>query len=324
MKNKASVRKPLPVLHRLIRGMSSEAYHGTEGTWSSSQIKLAVSDEEEFIETYITKTIGKNSSSSFDVGTYLHTTVLEPEKVKDECLVYPGKARRGKDWEIFAKKNKGKVIISVNEKKQVDMMAAAIRKSPVSMKYLVGEAEVSLFIRLVVKDGQIYAPHYNKRLTRQGWVKCLTFNESGGTEFIVKVRADMLGKTFISDVKSTSGVATKKESVRGAVSKYTYDLSAAFYLDLFSLAVPALERFVWIFASKDKPLAAAWRCVPDSILIGRAKWMSGILRMADLKENNWKIKDYLRDCEPQHHERTWIKADEDIKFITTKRRTLDL
>lgn len=294
-----------PVLHRLIRDMSSEAYHGSAGTWSSSQLKDIIDDEEVFIKKYIKKEIPREEREAFDTGTYFHTGVLEPHKVSKEISVFSGKARYGKVWDDFKAKNKGKTVITSKQKEQGDGMIKAVKASPVSMEYLKGEPEVSLFVQLVVWRGKIYAPFYGKVLGRNGWEDSKPPGK-GGFELVVKVRADCLGDTFVSDLKSTSGKATQKFSVRNSISKYKYDLSAALYLDLFSLIREEVSAFIWIFASKENPCAAPWIASERNILVGRAKWSWAVKRLADLAAAEWQIPDYLREAEPLQHELDWL------------------
>jgi len=296
----------LPVLHRLIRDMTSEAYHATEGTWSSSQLKDIIDDEEVFIQKYIKKTVPRETNDAFDTGTYFHTGLLEPHKVAKEIVVFPGKVRYGNAWDAFKISHSGKTIITEKQKEQGDGMIKAVRGSPVSMEYLAGDAEISLFIKLVVWKGDIYAPNYNKVLGCDGWVDSDT-KVGAGFEIVVKVRADCLGENFISDLKSTSGRANKKESVRSSISKYKYDLSAALYLDLFSLEREAVSEFIWVFASKENPCVASWIASKAQIQVGRAKWSWALKRLADLSKANWEVVDYLREAEPLPHELEWLK-----------------
>lgn len=312
MKKTTSKAPKLPVLHRLIRDMSSEAYHGTQGTWSSSQLKDIIDDEEVFIKKYITREQARMESEAFDTGTYFHTGTLEPHKVGTEIAVYTGKTRFGKQWEEYKKKNAGKTIITEKQKAQGDGMIKAVQASPVSMQYLEGEPEVSLFIELLVAENTIYAPFFMKALTPDGWVTVKKV-PAKGFRIIVKVRSDCLGANFISDLKSTSGRANNEGSVRHSISKYKYDLSAAFYLDMFSLVREEVTAFIWIFASKENPVAAPWLASKKQILIGRSKWSWAIKRMADLAAANWEIIDYLREAEPMSHELEWLEdSDSDL------------
>jgi hypothetical protein len=309
-KTKKTSKPSGPKLHTLIKDLSSDGYHGTEGTWSSSQLKDILKDEELFIKKYITKEIPRKEMEAFDTGTYFHTAVLEPHKVKSEITTFPGKVRFGKAWDKFKEMNKGKVVITPRQREQGDTMIKAVQNSPIAQEYLVGNPEVSLFVKLVVYSGDIYAPHYGLVLTREGW-ECRDVVPVKGYEMIVKVRADMLGKTFVTDLKSTSGMAKDEGSVRHSISKYQYDLSAALYLDLFSLTSPKVQDFYWIFASKETGSVATWRASYKQILVGRAKYMKAIKKLADCAKANWEIVDSVRVAEPLHYELEWLQERDD-------------
>jgi PDDEXK-like domain of unknown function (DUF3799) len=300
------------LVHRLIDDMTIDQYHGTTGTYSSSQFKDLLDDEDVFIKKHIQKVIEREEIAAFDVGSYFHTGVLEPHKLKDDCIVYPGKVRRGKDWDLFKEKNKGKAIVTQAQKQQAEGLVLAVKDSPIAQEYLSGKPEVSLFVRLVVHEGQIYAPYFAKVLTIDGWVdKFLTVKD--GHDMIVKVRADMLGHNYISDLKSTTGNARSNQSMRQKISNYHYDLSAALYLDMFGLMLPELREFVWIFASKDLYNAKCYRASSTNILVGRAKYMKAMLKMADCAANNWETVDYLDVLEPLPHELEYLRIkDSDL------------
>jgi hypothetical protein len=291
--------------------MSNEAYHGSAGTWSSSQFKDIIDDEDAFIQKHIKKVGSKFSSEAMDTGTYLHTGVLEPHKLSKEISVFDGKTRYGKAWEEFKRKHSGKMIINLKQKEQGDAMIKAVKSCPTAMEYLEGEPEVSLFTELLVSGGCIYAPHYGLQISpTMGWLKPSGKIPTKGFKLVVRVRADCLGETFISDLKSTSGKATQASSVRGSISKYKYDLSASLYLDMFSLIRPEVSAFIWIFASKENSIAAAWKASERNILVGRAKWIWAVNRLADMSAANFEQVDYLREAEPLTHEMEWLETHE--------------
>lgn len=293
-------------LHKPVKDLSSEVYHGLTGTWSSSQFKDMLADEELFIKKYIKREIAREEREAFDTGTYFHTGVLEPHKIESEISMYPGKVRYGKDWDAFKAKNAGKCIITPKQKEQGDGMIKAVKASPVAMDYLDGDPEVSLFVELTVWQGAIYSEKFGKMLTPDGWAPAKG-KIGKGYSFIVKVRADCLGKTYVSDLKSTSGNARDEHSVRGSISKYKYDLSAALYLDVFSLVYPSVREFIWIFASKESPCAATWRATRNQILVGRAKYSRAMVKLADCAKANWEIVDCLREAEPLPYEMEWLR-----------------
>ena len=298
----------LPVLNRLIVDMSSEAYHGAMGTWSSSQLKTVLEDEDLFIAKYIKRSVAREEKDAFDLGTYFHTGVLEPHKIKSETAVFQG-VRYGKKWEEFKKANPGKTVVNEKQLELANQMIEAVNASPVSMQYLQGKPEISLFIKLVIFKGKIFAPDFGKVLTSEGWEKT-PLRPTKGYEIIMKVRADCLGADFISDLKSTSGHAKQEYSVRDSISKYRYDLSAALYLDMFSLVKPEVNKFIWIFASKSKLCAAPWIASERNIRIGRAKWSKAVMKIFHLEKANWEIVDYLRVAEPMPYEDEWLREQE--------------
>lgn len=303
------IQPKLPVLNRLIRDMSNSSYHGVKGTWSSSQFKDLIDDEDVFIRKHIKREGEKLEGEHLDTGTYFHTGLLEPHKITKEIAVFEGATRHGKNWELFKEKNKGKMIITAKQKAVGDGMIKAVKSSPVSQEYLIGDPELSLFTEILVSGREIYAPYFKKMMTPEGWIEVDKI-PTKGFKLVVKVRADCLGENFISDLKSTSGKATQSSSVRSTISKYKYDLSAALYLDMFSLVKEDVSAFIWIFASKDNPCAASWIATKNQLLVGRAKWSWAIKKLADLSSANWSLPDYLRDAEPLPYELEWLSVKE--------------
>ena len=302
-------------LHKLIHDMSSEEYHSTPNSTSSSQLKDLLDDEDVFIKKYIEKSVEKEHIDAFDVGTYFHTGILEPHKLKKDCIVFPGKVRRGKEWEVFKAKHKGKAIVSEAQKTQAEGLVKAVKNSPIAQDYLIGKPEVSLFTEIHVCQGKIFAPFYNKMLTIDGWVDGTINNKRLPVyKTVIKVRADMLGDNYVSDLKSTTGNAKSNFSMRQKIKYYNYDLSASLYLDMFSLLLPDVEDFYWIFASKDMLNSRTYRASPANKYVGRAKYMRAIVKMADCAKNNWQSVDYLDILEPLPEELEYLR-EKDVDLL---------
>jgi hypothetical protein len=303
------------LMNRLIYDIPNEEYHGKSFQWaySSSQFKDLLEDEDVFIAKHIKKEIPRQESAAFDVGSYFHTGVLEPEKLKDDCIVYPGKVRRGKDWDNFKAKHKNKTIVTAKQKEQALGLVEAVKKSPVAKTYLKGKPEVTLAVEINVHEGMIYAPYFGKVLTIEGWEDGPKKKFPGAFEMCVKVRADCLGKDFISDLKSTSGNARSRRMVQDKISYYIYDLSASLYLDMFSLMLPEMSQFVWIFASKELYNAKSYLATPLQIKVGRAKYMRAMIRMADCAAAGWTYVDYLDQVDPLPNEMEYLREkDSDL------------
>ena len=293
----------------IVTDLTSEEYHNMGGTFSSSQLKTMLEDPEMFYRKYITKEIERESIPAFDIGTYFHTAILEPEKLSHECAVYGG-IRRGKEWEAFKVVNAGKAIITTTELDQANSLIYAVKSSPIAQEYLgKGKPEISCFAELYIFHTEIYCN--GLLLTPDGWVETNYFSlaKSKGLKVVVKVRADLLGDTgFILDLKSTTGNVKDARSMRTKVSSYSYDLSAALYLDIFTAAGGRLYKtFIWTFASKDYGNCQNYIASDTNIKIGRAKWSKAVCLLVERIESGWKFPDEMMILEPQFFETEWIK-----------------
>ncbi len=294
--------KPFEIKEGLFYDIPSEQYHRIGGTFSSSQLKDAVKDIEFFHRKHILKTVEREENTAFELGTYVHTAILEPEKLQLECAVFEG-IRRGEKWETFKTLNSGKAIITKSEKEGADNLIKAIRNSPVAMGRINrSQSEVSAFLQILVYGGEVFAPTWKKVLSKYGWVDAKV-PTTKGTKLWIKCRADKLGANFILDVKTTSGNAKSERDMQTKVSSLSYDLSAAMYLDVFSAVQQRMIfDFVWTFASKDFGNCKNYLASEDNILIGRAKWKKAILAIADGFECNWEFDDSLAILKPAYYE----------------------
>lgn len=299
---------------KLIRGMSSADYHAHSGSISSSKLKDLLDDEETYFKKYVEKSVEKEDNPVFDIGTYFHTAVLEPHLLKDEHVVFNGSRRFGRVWDSFKKKAKGKAILTRKEIQTAEKLVKAVKDSPVAMDYVErGEKEVSLFIRLIVYRGEIYAPDFKRVMTHNGWT--VAHAPKKGVEVIAKVRADnMEPGDFVQDLKSTSSNVRSAHDMRSTVSQYCYDLSAALYLDLFELVTgkPWKTGFVWTFASKSRGNCRSYVASSSNIMIGRSKWTTAIKKFAAMEAAGWEFDDSLETLEPQFFEREWLKEDDGL------------
>jgi hypothetical protein len=305
------------IFNQLIFDLPNLDYHGAENTFSSSQLKTMLEDPEVFYKKYVTKEVERETISAFDVGTYFHTAVLEPEKLHEECAVFTGGIRRGKEWDDFKAANGARAIITKSEKETADKLIAAIKGSPICMGFLESsKAEVSAFIEVYVFDGEVYSIRENTAymLVSVGWVPSLDIDldslKEFATKLILKTRADALGigTGVISDLKSTTGNCKNAYEMQGKVNSYQYDLSAALYLDVFSMASNEdYHTFVWLFASKDLGNARAYRATDKNIMVGRAKWKKAVVDLAYYINNNWTFTDSLGEIGPSVYALEWLE-----------------
>jgi hypothetical protein len=291
----------------LIENLSSEEYHGRENTYSSSQLKDLLDDPDLFYKKYVAKTIEREETPAFDIGTYFHTAILEPHKLKLDCAVFEG-IRRGKEWDKFKEDNKGKAIITKSEFETAKKLIESVKNSPMAMGRIGrGNPEISTFLDLFVCGSDIYCLDNDSILGKFGWEKAKKFPFKG-TKITMKARADLLAEDFILDLKSTTGNAKSEYSMRSKISNYNYDLSASLYLDLFTASTgKTVSEFVWVFASKDYFNSKTYIASEDNILVGRAKWKKAVLNLAEGIQEDWKFQDTIGILRPQPHELEWIK-----------------
>lgn len=251
---------------------------------------------------------------AFDIGSLFHTAVLEPHKLEKEFAIYQGAVRKGAAFEAFKAKNEGKIILTKAQSAKSMQLASLVHDSPKSMEYIeISDSEVSLFIELLISDGEIYAPNYALRLTRHGWAPVPYIPETG-VRIVVKVRADKLGDGFVLDLKSTTGDAKDKQNVRDKVTYYEYDLSAAFYLDIFSAHLGwTSAKFIWTFASKDCNNCRSWVADDETIMVGRFKWREAILNIAKGIKTGWAIEDEIGLVKPNPWEKQMF--EDGIDFL---------
>ena len=117
-----------------------------------------------------------------------------------------------------------------------------------------------------------------------------------------------MSKTYILDLKTTTGNTKSKKSMRAKISHYDYDLSCSLYLDMFSLVLEDLKDFIWTFTSKDFNNAKSWKASPRNIKVGRAKWMKGIQELAKNMRNGWKFEDTMGVLEPETYQLEWLES----------------
>ncbi len=297
--------------------LTNEEYHGMAEHYSSSQLKDILDDPEIFYRKYITREIEREESSAFDVGTYFHTSILEPDKVEDELAVFKG-VRRGKEWEFFKAKNFGKTIITENEETQANKMIESVKANKMWAELSRGampEYSLATTVKVATQLGMVYLPDGRYLTLDGGWTAPGTMiNFKKSVNLNLRVRADSINweRGIILDLKSTSGNAKSVHYIKDRISSYKYDMSAMLYADLFGAAFHRDFDFYWVFASKDTGISQIYRADQDSKMVGRAKWVKAVLALAECIENNWKFQDTVVDIGPTPWDRDLIKKKEDI------------
>ena len=160
-----------------------------------------------------------------------HKMLLEPDTFNDEFVVAPEANRRAKEgkqmWEAFVADHENQTIIPVEMYAQAKEMCEAVKREPLSVKLLNGEAEVPFF-----------------------WTDEMTGEAC-------KCRVDVLNTEYsqpiIVDVKTTADASTDA-FIRSAIN-YGYDLQSAMYSDGVEKNIGKKPLFVFIAVEKEPPYA---------------------------------------------------------------------
>jgi hypothetical protein len=264
--------------------ISNEEYHAqqsrSEHYYSSSQLKDILKDPELFYQKYIAQTLEREKKAVFDIGTYFHTAILEPHLLEEECKVWHGGRRSGKAWKEFQEEHEGKVIITSSEEEQAKTLIKGIEESPLCLEHIndpEAKAELSLFLTLL-------------------GVRC-------------KVRFDLIKLTkeesWIGDLKSTTGSVKGAWDLRQKVDGFSYDLSAAFYVDMVNeyikrnnLPYASVENFYLYFSSKTYPVAKRWTMSKRSLAVGRKKYQTALREILKYEKQDWEFYDEEGSLDP--------------------------
>ena len=271
-------------LHGIYPNLTNEQYFADIHFLSSSGLKMLLREPEMFYRKYILKNLPKEEGKEhFDVGTAIHTKILEPEKYENQVTSFDGR-RSGKVWEQFKEDNKGKIILGNVANMQVERMYASIQKHKKSLELLhyPGSSELSFFTSI------------------------------NGVP--VKTRKDRISfdAKLMLDLKSMSGIIN--EETFGKQADYLdYDLSAALYMDVANrylnpltlvpygevpngingVHIDKIEDYYWIVSSKDFDDTKVVKASPEILEQGRQKYLRALEKFKFYTENGWKFQDEI-------------------------------
>ena len=245
-----------------INHVDNNTYHGDRKYYSSSSLKLLLEDPILFHKKHIVrenefKSVG---STAMDLGSFVHSLILEPEKTDDEFVVWET-PKRGAEWMQFSAQHKSKTIISAAQNTLGRTLAKAAMKHKAAQQLLKGgEAEATFCTQLF------------------------------GTN--IKVRADYLNvqSNYILDVKTTSKPLTK-DYLMSSIASLHYDLSAALYVDAFKKInnVESLDFYFIFVNTKDSLDVEVFKASNMLISNGRKKYKKALKILNKcLKSGIWK------------------------------------
>jgi len=169
----------------------------------------------------------RKESAAFDLGTAVHTLILEPHMAK---MIWCGpETRRGNDWRAkkAAADAEGAILLPEGEYRQARDMAEAVRANAEAAQLLSGDlvCEASIFAH-----DALYG--LDLRCRPDGW------------------RRDI---DAIIDVKTT--VDASPEGFAKQCANLGYHIQEAFYRRVMAIDGHDIDRFVFIAVEKEPPFA---------------------------------------------------------------------
>jgi len=248
-----------------INEVTNSEYHGDKTYLSSSSLKLLIESPIKFYNKHIAvqdeyQSVG---SINMDLGSFVHSLILEPETTNDEFVMYDG-FKRGPAWGAFAAQNKGKTILNKQNYELGLSLAETIRNQKAAKELLVGgQSEFTYCTKLMDVD--------------------------------IKVRADYINlkDNYILDIKTTSKPLTK-DALMGSIAGLHYDLSAALYIDCFKQInkVDHMDFYFIFVNTKDSLDVQVFKASHMLINNGRKKYKKAINIMNQcLKSGIWKSEE---------------------------------
>lgn len=262
----------------VIEGMPNDAYHAHEAI-SASGLKLIGRSPLHYWQRYINPEREPDEPTpALQLGTAIHTAVLEPLRYAEEYVVVPESApkrptpaqlnaKKPSDdtlaaiewWKEFEVKTQGKTVISADDHKVCMAISERVNRHPAASV-----------------------------LFRGGMVETSMFWEDPDTGVTCKCRPDyFLPGLAIVDVKSTSDASAS--GFARSVANYEYHLQAAWYLDGVRLVMGDKAASAFIFAAfeKDAPHAVAfYNADAEMIELGRREYRRRLQIYADCKSRN--------------------------------------
>ncbi len=234
---------------------SYEDYRATGGVNISSLLQMARSPLHYRHAT--TPGAEQPDTDAMAFGRLVHLAILEPDRYRDEVVVWRGGRRAGKEWDAWQLANAGKVQATAAEAAQCEAMSLAVWSHPIAAQYMSmpGMAEVTM-----------------------RWTHPLGMAAKSRLDWFVP------GTGVIVDLK-TSRDASEFAFARSAAS-LKYATRAAFYWDAVRYATGAEpSAYVLLVVEKLPPFAVVcYRVSESDIEHGRAEYERLLVKLKQCQE----------------------------------------
>lgn len=208
----------------LVTGMPNDIYHSWPGSISKSGLDLVLRSPAHYL--YAAR---REPTRAMEIGTAIHTALLEPERFKNEyVLLKEVKDRRQPEYKAAVAVHGSERVLVSSEVDDVVGMAEAVYANPLASKWL-------------KKDGM-------RELT--------VFANDPETGVLVRCRFDILTDDgHAVDLKKS--IDARPDAFSRAVDNYAYHMQDAFYSDVFEWATGfPLESFRFLVIEPSLPHAS--------------------------------------------------------------------
>jgi exodeoxyribonuclease VIII len=243
-----------------LNDVSNSEYHSDRKYLSSSVLKTIYKSLDVYYDEYILgnkKEISNATQSTFDLGSLIHSYILEPHLVDSEYNWYKGFRKAGPDYQEFLKTaKKGKPIISAPQHHQAKELLAAYQKHPAA-----------------------------KQLIEGGFSEQTICGTLHGVP--IKTRYDYINveKGFIADVKSTA-YPSDLESFKMTVDGLMYHLSGALYCAMAEQYYGKPFDFYFIVLSKRDKTCDVFKMSEETMESGKRIVQQACAKYVTAKQTN--------------------------------------
>jgi len=240
------------------RGLTNAEYHSERDHLSSSNLKMLLQSPSQFHTEKILGQKEVKTSPALELGSFVHTLVLEPDQVEVEYAMYEGWRKQGADFEAFRETNAGKVIISQPQRHNGTRLANTVKACPPALQLFTGgEAELSLATTLY------------------------------GVQ--VKMRADYINPDagYLVDLKTTRWPSSP-DIFRRTVGELGYELSASLYCEIAYQVYGKIFDYYWAVISKTDYECQVYKASTHTLSNGSAMVSKALVTYKKcLQNNNW-------------------------------------
>lgn len=236
-----------------VQGMPNSAYHASPGI-SKSGLDLINRSP-----AHYRYQASREATRAMDIGTAIHTSILEPDRFQQEYLLLKDvKDRRASEYKQAVKVHTSERVLISKEADNVAGMQEAVYAHARARELLEapGYCELSAF----------YSDQ-RARFDKLGWLS--------GTD-----------EVFALDLKKTQDA--RPEEFARSVARYRYHVQAAFYMDVYeNITGKPLDAFYFLAVEEQMPHAVAvYQLDADAISIGRKEYQADLERYWECVGNN--------------------------------------